>query len=454
MTSARERVGHPTQFHGVPLEERAFDSQGNRLPWALEWADDHPNARQQKRQPEEKGPFGKSVRRKGSSRLTRTQTPAKKENPTLDGFEAALRFENLQASSQTTQNKNTAESGIQQLTQIKEPSQLILYGYQADTQWGAIEFYESVSGGMICEDYEREPPAERKRYQGSLGNMGFVHKRALTQAEQVLACQYKGGRHWIKVTFDSVEAADRAIASSPHQINGCWVYAQSYRGGGPENDEAILVKSGDRSSGLLGTSRPTGSSQFLGSSFVSHSRANSTHDLNVQNNSQSTNDSGIRNTSGDDVPSISSSTASSGTATQTESSSAVLRKRGPGVEIIKDASTSPMTGSSDPKTSRYFPEMARIELKPATEAFLPQPSWTAATWSKVITYTGLPKDIIGASVPRLESGEFDSKSASLYWRFFYWIDTTFGTDVCIFYPFCAFSGVVGQVSEAGKVNRA
>jgi hypothetical protein len=29
--------GQPTQFHGVPLEERAIDSKGNRLPWSLEW---------------------------------------------------------------------------------------------------------------------------------------------------------------------------------------------------------------------------------------------------------------------------------------------------------------------------------------------------------------------------------------------------------------------------------
>lgn len=32
-------MGRPTQFHGVPLEERAVDSEGNRLPWALEWAE-------------------------------------------------------------------------------------------------------------------------------------------------------------------------------------------------------------------------------------------------------------------------------------------------------------------------------------------------------------------------------------------------------------------------------
>ena len=36
-TMATTGPGLPTQFHGVPLEERAIDSKGNRLPWALEY---------------------------------------------------------------------------------------------------------------------------------------------------------------------------------------------------------------------------------------------------------------------------------------------------------------------------------------------------------------------------------------------------------------------------------
>lgn len=29
--------GRPTQIHAVPWEERAVDSNGNKLPYALEW---------------------------------------------------------------------------------------------------------------------------------------------------------------------------------------------------------------------------------------------------------------------------------------------------------------------------------------------------------------------------------------------------------------------------------
>ena len=39
---AFEGQGRPTQFHGVPLEERAIDSKGNRLPWALQWPESVP----------------------------------------------------------------------------------------------------------------------------------------------------------------------------------------------------------------------------------------------------------------------------------------------------------------------------------------------------------------------------------------------------------------------------
>ena len=30
-------AGRAMQVHAVPFEERAIDSKGNRLPWALEW---------------------------------------------------------------------------------------------------------------------------------------------------------------------------------------------------------------------------------------------------------------------------------------------------------------------------------------------------------------------------------------------------------------------------------
>lgn len=37
MAAPRSRLGRPTQFHGVPFEERAIDANGNRLPWAYDY---------------------------------------------------------------------------------------------------------------------------------------------------------------------------------------------------------------------------------------------------------------------------------------------------------------------------------------------------------------------------------------------------------------------------------
>lgn len=119
-------AGRPTQFHAVPVEERAVDRNGKKLPYALEWPESassimsqnagsltkhrgHPKARGQRRQVEEKGPFGKSLRRKGSSRATRTQTPAKRENPALDGFEQAWRHDQKKAA-EAKQQSTTAGS--------------------------------------------------------------------------------------------------------------------------------------------------------------------------------------------------------------------------------------------------------------------------------------------------------------------------------------------------------
>jgi hypothetical protein len=37
MAAPRDRLGRPTQIHGVPVEDRAFDANGVRLPWAYEY---------------------------------------------------------------------------------------------------------------------------------------------------------------------------------------------------------------------------------------------------------------------------------------------------------------------------------------------------------------------------------------------------------------------------------
>lgn len=155
---------------------------------------------------------------------------------------ACSRFQNIKST--TFQNPSPSVT--------KEPTQVMLYGYSPNTLWAAVSFYETVSSGIICEDYEREPPSEHRNRVGVTSN---VPPRALTKAEKVLARQYHGGHCWINVTFDSTEAAERAICSSPHLLQGHWVYAEPFRGIGPEVDEPILMRKEDREQGLLGAPR-------------------------------------------------------------------------------------------------------------------------------------------------------------------------------------------------------
>ena len=311
--------------------------------------------------------------------------------------------------------------------------QVMLYGYSPDNQWAAIQHYEAVSGGIICEDYDREPPAERRKYQTSLGYSGHIPPRPLTKAERAMAMQYKGGSCWIKVTFDSVEAGERAIFNSPHLIQGHWVYAQPYRGQAREPDEPILMREEDRQQGLLGAPKPLPRPQTLGASFsmsalhrtASATRANTTLPRSFGLNGPISEEQQKLA----EESSVSSSTASSATAL--EPTYPDLRQREssqPNGQV--QSVTSPTVSPVINPTFTHFPDTRRTILRPASEAFLPQPSWTEKLL-KGLTQSGwIPGDVIGVAVPRLENGDFDWATASFYWKLCYWLDTHLGTDLC------------------------
>ena len=178
-------------------------------------------------------------------------------------------------------NSNTGSNGEKsalQNTTVSEPTEVILYGYGADVQYAAIEFFERVSGGHIYEDYDRFPPSSRyslnlSRSQASFtapfsrstsgvassftamtsatarsnsnyfsrSNSGSNSNAALSDSALRKKNAYVGGSHWIKVTFDSARAADAACRCAPHVICGYLVYTQPYRGAGPGSDAAILA---------------------------------------------------------------------------------------------------------------------------------------------------------------------------------------------------------------------
>ena len=438
--------GRPTQFHAVPPEERAYDENGNQLPWALEWPDDHPNARGQKKRPVETGPFGKSMRRKGSTRGTRTATPAKKESSAVDGFLKGLE-EDKRRADLYNEGRDSAvpNTALQQDTKTanagKEPVQVMLYGFSPSTQWAAIARYEKASGGMICEDYDRHPPPEARRIPTTFYSPSVVTRRALTPIEKKLSMSYKGGKAWIRVTFDSAEAAERACHNSPCIVQGYWVYAELYADGIiPNDDEPIPCRPEDREAGLTTPAKPSlvpshKTTQSLGPAFARNMQSqqqqtSATLPRSFTSNTAPLTSNAERPDAGSDSPSTASSATATAPGPETESST--LRQRGSHSQgqPSSELTTSSLQLQENTQYMRFFPNVPRTVLRPASEAFLPQPTFTQKSLKYLENLGLIPGDVIGNLVPRTESGEFDWARASFYWRFFYWIDSTFGSDLC------------------------
>ena len=282
-----------------------------------------------------------------------------------------------------------------------------------------------MSGGIICEDYERKAPNIRFSDSYSAPAPG----RTLTKVERSLAAQYQGGKCWIKVTFDSAEAAERAIHCSPHRIDGHWVYAQEFRGVGPEFDEPILVRKDDILQASAPAHRP---SQTLGPSFGQSSSIQG-RAINTLPRSFTTNPSGsyTNDQRGNENASLSSSTASSATATDVNYPNLRSHHQAPVEESLTSSTIRPNESVlSGRKTLRHFPDIPRTNIRPASEAFLPQPSWSEKGLSRLVNTGLIPGDFIGSGPPRLPNGKFNYSLASYYWRFFHWLDVTFGTDLC------------------------
>lgn len=390
----------------------------------------HPNARGHRRQPEEKGPFGKSSVRKSSSRASRTATPAKKDHPALDGFEQAMKHDQkkqaaeAQQQSSTTKPQSDSASIQRQPSFTKEPTQVILFGFLNSRRCEAIEKFEIFSCGMICEDYPRKP---RPRIPEAFA--APAARRALTLAEKALVKQFAGGNHWIKVTFDSAEAAERAIYCSPHRIGGHWVYAQEYRGVGPDIDEPILTRRDDQGSQLLGaSSRP---SQTIGPSFGQKSNTDSSGATTLPRSFATNVVLQTSEQEPTEIASLSSSTASSATATGPSNSD--LRNRHTSqTEENRSSITSQHNGQATarPQGFTHFPDIPRTVLRPASEAFLPYPTWSERMLQRLVNAGWIPSDFIGNGAPRLENGDFDHANASYYWIICHWLDSKLGTDLC------------------------
>lgn len=368
--------------------------------------------------PEEKGPFGKSMRRRGgTSSRSKTVTPARKEDQAkvdnakyiddiFGSYKASLKVAdtgNAGAGLEAAAPATAAQPGA-----TGEATEVIIYGFGSDLQWSAIEFYERVSNGIIYEDYDRHPP--HSKYNLALSMNRVSAQRNLPQTVLRKKNQYVGGEHWIKVTFDSAEAGELACYNSPHVLHGHLVYAERYRGVGPKEDIAIIAPSNGIASA---TTSPT-----IRSSTVDG-----------------------RNT---DSP-FSSMTASSATATASAAAtvSTHVSQPIPGSLVQSDSSPTVFDNQSSTSSALHKRQTSNATLRvrgakravllPAEQAFMPvAPRWqrTVSSIPLVSAIFGAGSGIIGDQVPRKEDGLFDWGNASWYWRTWYWVDSILGTDFC------------------------
>ncbi|KAF1949219.1 hypothetical protein CC80DRAFT_457929 [Byssothecium circinans] len=427
------------QVHAVPDSERAFDSSGRRLPWAFEYADSEQSSR---RLPEEKGPFGKA-RKRG---LSRSKTPNAKN------VEDHAKLENIRAiddifirhKAETDKQRSLGRkisgpasslpisastpnlfestglsasfpSGATTNTGAKEPSEVILYGYGSEIQWAAISHYETVSGGIVYEQYERDP--RDPRY-----GAAFVFKhgeatKSLSKQAKSKVNEFVGGDHWIKVTFDSPEAAEKACHYSPYKCHGYLVYAEPYRGTGPTaGDKAIRAQQGG-SSLTASPNTISSATMQMGASPSSATASIPTSTLPWQHAKE---------------PAFHPSGAFPADEEPTTVVPTNQNQTRPDDQLIAQTSAAQIRRPDGKRTLR-IKNAKPIVFLPQEKAFLPAPPrWqqTLSSFPIIGWVVGSGQGIIGDQVPRKEDGSFDSATASLYWRVWYMVDSCFGSDFC------------------------
>ncbi|KAL2210005.1 hypothetical protein CC79DRAFT_1365419 [Sarocladium strictum] len=398
----------PLILHNVPDDECYVGDDGIKRPYAMIFnqQDAPSSSARSRRTVAETGSFGKSTRRSRS----RTGTPAGRtgrENPTLA---AADKLFGDWVSNQTTttrqqtqaQQDNDTSSSAQRVVPASQPVEMMLRGYRSSLQqYAAISHYESLAG-RILEDYPRDPPAGLRRYKSELRDPAFTRSRVLSADERAMVNRADGGEHWIKITFESAEAAEAAVYASPQRILGHLVYAEPYRGVGPAKDEPcpdvdFFVETDHipRSQSLpanVGTPRRNNN---LPTSFSSR--------LLDLSPGESLNSSQTMETN----------TLSTGQSSNT-------------IPALPSTSVEPLDLPNDSVFCRRIPTARKAQLLPADQALLPQQSVTQRFLNAIPFMKWFGGSIIGNEIPRTETGEFDWHRASLYWKVIWWLDATFG----------------------------
>ncbi len=436
-------------------EERARDSKGQTLPWAYRTLEsvllqhshpftDHFLSSSRLKQSDESGSFGRhrSFRATGSrtSRSRAGTTPVRqKDNPAVAEFGRLFAKEQAREDEQQDKHTTAASTEVGRPAEPEAvPTECLVYGYASKTvEWKVLSRFERiVAPSIICEDYPREDP---NLFLASNSPLGYsrssvvVHKN-LSKDALKKSRVYKGGKHWIKITFDSYQAAERACFYSPVDIDGHSVYCEVWQGRGPTADMPILQ--GSETAGLLSrnnasrarTLPPSQSVQFLSgkdSAIAGFERA-----LRTLPRSATLPDVQYGQPGTQDDVSVGSATASSATATEPVPPAPVgLRSRSvPHLpsQVTPDPASQYMT---------HIPSVKKIVLRPISEALPKQPSFSErvilslpiVSW--FIGEKGSASDFIGEGPVLNEDGGWDERNG-WYWSFWHNIDVWLGTDFC------------------------
>ncbi|CAK7223696.1 hypothetical protein SBRCBS47491_005295 [Sporothrix bragantina] len=316
-----------------------------------------------------------------------------------------------------------------------QPTEIILRGYRsADYQYAAIHHYEQIAG-RICEDYPRDPPIGSRRYRSSLRDSAACSaatyesngRAALTSAERQAVMRAASGQHWVKVTFESAQAADAALYASPQRIMGYLVTAELYRGVPLSANEDVAIQDPDALDEYERAAHGNGNDQGFG-----RYSATSSHTV----------DSGT--VTHDDPFGTRSSTAGSSVAAGMPGG---LARRQPwasgsgsgsgandtSIMDVDDTIVSPATPKAqqpqqpaeNDEFCRRIPTARRATLKAPELALLPSESTMRRFVKRLPLLHRLTGTIIGNQVPRRENGLFDWEKASLYWKLIWWLDFLF-----------------------------
>lgn len=287
-----------------------------------------------------------------------------------------------------------------------------------------IDKYERISRGLICEDYPRSDPNALGSSQLLSGGDVVIRANLSADANRK-SKRYAGGFHWIKVTFDSTNAADRACFFSPQEIDGYIVHCELYHGSGPAEDVPI-PKHSSAASRLQSSKAPrtltsSHSAAFLQTQTKPQERSTLPRSFAMNNLSNVPDEE-------EEDSIMSTPTASSATASGVEQQplATTIHQRQP----PQPPQPQPQEPKPESEFMTHIPTVRRTKLRPLTEALPPQPTVTERVLRSIPILSWFTGDIVGDGPQLREDGTFDYDKSNTYWRFWYMVDMLLGTDMC------------------------